>query len=102
MEAIKITLVNIKGNFKEQAQDWKDNWSVLVNMDNQKSLPQRQNQRFKLEEQNEPKVDPRHLAHYTLLWIACINDYFNLHYMPKTKHSKYPRKTEWDSSKKKF
>ena len=28
-----MILVNIKGNLKEQAQDWKDNWSVLVNAD---------------------------------------------------------------------
>ena len=37
-----------------------------------------------------------------LLWIACIDDYCNFYYTPKTKHSKYPRKMNWDNSKKKF
>ena len=26
MEAIKATLVNIKGNLEKQANDWRDNW----------------------------------------------------------------------------
>ena len=34
METMKIILVNIKGNLEEQAQDWRNNWSVLVNVDN--------------------------------------------------------------------
>ena len=38
MEVIKMTLVNIKDNLEEQAQDWKENWSVLVNIDSQKLL----------------------------------------------------------------
>ena len=32
MEAIKMMLINIKDNFKEQAQNWRENWSVLVNV----------------------------------------------------------------------
>jgi len=39
MEVIKIMLVNIKGNFKKQTADWKDNWQILVKADNQKLLP---------------------------------------------------------------
>jgi len=66
MEAIKITLVDIKGNFKEQAVDWRDNWQISVKVDSQKSLPQRQSCRFKLKKQNKPRIDPKHLAHYTL------------------------------------
>ena len=39
IEAIKMTLVNIKDNFKEQTQNWRNNWSVSVNADSQKLLP---------------------------------------------------------------
>jgi len=65
-------------------------------------LPQRQRHRFELKEQNEPKINPRHPVHYTLSWIACVNNYCNFHYVLKIKYNKYPRKTEWDSSKQKF
>ena len=33
IKAIKIILVDIKDNFKEQAQNWRDNWNVLVKAD---------------------------------------------------------------------
>ena len=66
---------------------------MLVNVDSQKSLSLRQRQRFKLKEQNKLKVDPKHLAHYTLSWITCVNNYCNLYYILKTKHSKYLKKT---------
>ena len=102
MKAIKITLINIKSNLKEQAQDWRDNWSVLVNTNSQKLLLLGQRQKFELKEQNELRVNPKHLAYYMLLWIACVDNYCNLHYVPKAKHSKYPKRTEWDSSEKKF
>ena len=39
MEAIKMTLINIKENLKKQAIDQKNNWQVLVNADSQKLLP---------------------------------------------------------------
>ena len=34
MKAIKMTLIDIKGNLKEQVINWKDNQCILVNMDN--------------------------------------------------------------------
>ena len=102
METIKMILVNIKDNFKEQAQDQRDNQSVSVKIDSQKSLPLRQSQMFKLKEQDKPRINPGHPAYYTLLQIACVDDYCNQHYAPKAKHSKYPKRTEWNSSKKKF
>jgi len=39
MEAIKITLVNIKENLEKQTDNWKDNWEFIVNADSQKLLP---------------------------------------------------------------
>ena len=55
---------------------------------------------FKLED--ELKVDLRHSVYYTLLWIACVDDHCNLHYILKAKVGRYPRKMEWNDSKRKF
>jgi len=102
IKAIKTILVNIKRNLKKQADDWRDNWEFIVNADSQKSLPQKKGQKFILKKDNKPKINLKHLAHYMLSWIACIDDYYNLYYIPKTKHSKYPKRMNWDDSEKKF
>jgi len=102
MEIIKAILVNIKGNLKKQTDNWRNNWEFIVNMDSQKLLPQKRGYRFILKQDNKSRIDLKHLAHYTLSWIACIDDYCNLHHTPKAKHSKYPRRMNWDDSEKKF
>jgi len=102
MEAIKATLVNIKRNLEKQADNWRDNWEFTVNVDSQKLLSQKRGHRFTLKKDNKSRINPKHPAHYMLSWIACIDDYCNLHYTPKAKHSKYPRKMNWDDNKKKF
>ena len=38
MKAIKAILANIKENLEKQADDWRDNWEFIVNMDSQKLL----------------------------------------------------------------
>ena len=92
MEAIKVILVNIKGNFEKQANDWRDNQKFTVNTDSQKSLPQRRGHRFILKKDNKLKINPKHSAHYMLLWIAYVDDYCNLYYTPKAKYNKYPKR----------
>ena len=97
-----MTLVDIKNNFKKQAQNWRENWNILVKVDSQKLLPLKWGCKFELKEQAEPKVNPRHLAYYILLWIACVDNYCNQHYVLKAKHSKYPKRTKWNSNEKSF
>ena len=58
--------------------------------------------RFELELNNKLKVDPRHSAYYMLTWIACVDNYCNMHHILKTKNGKYPRKTKQDKDKTKF
>ena len=58
--------------------------------------------RFKLELDNKLKIDPKYPVHYMLLWIACIDDYCNMHHTLKAKNSKYPKRTKWDKDKTKF
>jgi len=45
--------------------------------------------RFKLKDKNKPRVNPKHAAHYTLLWIACVDDTYNMHRALKDKNWKY-------------
>ena len=73
-----------------------------MNTDSQKSLLQKRGHRFTLKKNNKPRIDLKHPAHYILSWIVYIDDYCNLYYTPKAKHSKYPRRVNWDNSKKKF
>jgi len=71
-------------------------------VDSQKSLLQRRGCRFTLKKNNKLRINPKHPAHYILSWIACVDDYCNLHYTPKIKYNKYPKRMNWDNSEKKF
>ena len=44
---------------------------------------------FKIKEDNKLKVNLKHLAHYILLWIIYINNYYNIYKALKTKNYKY-------------
>jgi len=41
-------LVDVKGNLEKQAQDWKENWSVSVLADGQKTVLLGRSQKFEL------------------------------------------------------
>ena len=102
IETIKQILVDIKGNLEKQAQNQRENWSVLVPVDSQKTLPLKRGYKFKLEPEDELRVNLKHLVHYTLLWIMCVDNYCNLHHVLKTKSGRYPRRMEWNDNKRKF
>jgi len=42
-----------------------------------------------MQEDNKPKINLKHLAYYTLSWIACIDDYYNIYKTPKARNYKY-------------
>jgi len=42
-----------------------------------------------MEEDNEPKVNLKHLAHYTLLWIIYIDNKYKIYKVPKARNYKY-------------
>ena len=75
---------------------------MLVPVDSQKALLLEKDHKFKLKPENELRINPRHSAHYTLLWIAYMDNHYNLHHVLKAKVSRYPRKMEWNNSKKRF
>jgi len=57
---------------------------------------------FKKEEDNKLRVDPKHLAYYTLLWIVYIDDYYNIYEVLKKRNYKYLVRMYWIPSKLKY
>jgi len=45
--------------------------------------------RFKLKDENKPRVNLKHTAHYILLWIAYVDNTCNIYRAPKDKNWKY-------------
>jgi len=45
--------------------------------------------RFKLKNKDKLRVNLSHLVHYTLLWIAYIDNVYNIYRAPKNKNQKY-------------
>ena len=43
------------------------------------------NKQFEITEDNKPKVNLKHPAHYTLLWIAYVDNLYNIHFILKKK-----------------
>jgi len=57
---------------------------------------------FKIQEDDEPRVNLKHLVHYTLSWIAYIDDYCDMHKTPKARNYKYLVRIYWMPSKAKY
>ena len=45
--------------------------------------------RFKLKNKDKLRVNPKHAAHYILLWIAYMDNIYNIYRAPKDKNWKY-------------
>jgi len=45
--------------------------------------------RFKLKNKDEPRVNLKYAAHYILLWIACVDNMYNIYKALKDKNQKY-------------
>jgi len=39
--------------------------------------------RFKLKDKDKLRVNPKYIAHYTLSWIACVDNIYNIYRAPK-------------------
>jgi len=55
-----------------------------------------------MQEDDELRVNLKHLAHYTLLWIACIDNYCDIYKTLKARNYKYLVKIYWILSKVKY
>jgi len=45
--------------------------------------------RFKFKDKDELRVNLKHIVYYTLSWIACMDNIYNIHRAPKDKNQKY-------------
>jgi len=57
---------------------------------------------FKTKEDNKLRVNLKHLAHYTLSWIACVDDECKIYKVLKARNHKYPVRIYWMPSKLKY
>jgi len=55
-----------------------------------------------MQEDDELRVNLKHLVYYTLLWIAYIDNYCNMHEALKIRNYKYLVKMYWILSKTKY
>ena len=57
---------------------------------------------FKLKNKNKLRVNLSYLAYYMLLWIACVDDMYNIYRTLKNKNWKYPVRIYWAPEEKRF
>jgi len=57
---------------------------------------------FKMQENDELRVNLKYLVHYTLLWIAYIDNYCDMHETLKVRNHKYPVRMYWMPSELKY
>jgi len=55
-----------------------------------------------MQEDDELRVNLKHLAYYTLLWIIYIDNYYNIHKTPKARNHKYLVRMYWMLSEAKY
>jgi len=55
-----------------------------------------------MQEDNKLRVNLKHLAYYTLLWIICVDNYYNIHKILKVRNYKYLVRIYWMPSETKY
>jgi len=55
-----------------------------------------------MQEDNKLRINLKYLIYYTLLWIAYINDYYNIYKALKKKNYKYLVRMYWMFSELKY
>jgi len=95
-------LVSIKGNLKEQAKEWQDDWQVTVPVYYILTWQMYQKAWFELQENDEAWVDPRNPAHYMLSWIACVNNLCKIYAALKASNTRYPERMDWRLEEKRY
>jgi len=55
-----------------------------------------------MQEDNKLRVNLRHLVYYILLWIACVDNYYNIYKTLKVRNYKYLIRMYWMLSELKY
>ena len=57
-------------------------------------------QKFKFQEEDKLRVDPKNPVHYTLSWIAYVDNNYEIYKMLKVKNSRFLKRMDWKGEKK--
>ena len=71
-------------NLKEESTGQKKKWQITI-LAKDYSKKWSRNRQFKITKDNKPRVNLKHLIHYTLLQIAYIDNLCNIHLILKKK-----------------
>ena len=64
--------------------------------------PRLKKYKFKQFTKNKLRVYMKYLVHYTLLWIACVDNYCEIYRALKAKYNKYLIRMYWGPNEKKY
>ena len=101
MNYIKGALVIMLRNLEEGSRDQRSKQQILVSIEENPTVRSAR-QRFKLKSKDELRVDLSHLAYYILLWIAYVDDTYNIYRAPKDRNRKYLLRIYWALEEKRF
>jgi hypothetical protein len=101
MGYIKGALIATSKNLEDQTTDWRIDLEISVPAQETATFRQSR-ERFELQADDEPRVDPKHPAHHTLAWIACVDDMCEMHKAPKVKNRRYPTRMWWAPDERKY
>jgi len=101
MSYIKGVLIIMLRNLKEGSRDWRSKRQILVPII-EILVVRLTRYRFKLKSKDKLRVDLSYLVYYTLLWIACVDDFYNMHRALKNKNRKYLVRIYWALEEKRF
>ena len=71
-------------DLKKEFVGWRKKWQIIILVKDYSKKWSR-NRQFKITEDDELRVDLKHLAHYILLWIVCVDDLCDMHLALKKK-----------------
>ena len=77
-------IMDLKDLEDKNATGQKKKWQITILVKDYSKKWSR-NRRFKTTEDNKPKINLKHPAHYTLLWIVYIDDLYDIHLILKKK-----------------
>jgi len=85
----------------KEAINWRKDWQVSILAKESLKMAMRKSI-FKIEKDDELRVNLKHLVHYTLLWIAYIDNYCNIYKTLKARNYKYLVRIYWMLSEFKY
>ena len=101
MSYIKGVLIITLKDLEEGLVNQRNNKQIIIPANKELTFRSLR-QRFKLKEEDKPRVNLKHLAHYILAQIIYIDNQYNIYKALKVKNKKYPVKIYQTLDKQKY